>query len=156
MDTPYDDDVEAIAKDKGLSIDVARDRFIWVALQLGDAGPLRCFLLRGYVPPLRLRKWLGMMMLPEGAISLVPKIKQELRFRFDIKSRDRKRGPVKRKFKIARRNDQLATAVRSIIEMHGRGSYDAAIKTVASETGCSEQTVRDAYDKTRRGKRSAK
>ena len=156
MYTPYDDEIEAIAKDKGLSIDEARDGFIWVALRCGDSDPLMCFLLSGYVPDLWLRKWLGIMLAPEKVLTESDILKQELQFRFNIQSRNGKRGPVKSRFKIARRNDQLAAGVRFQIEMHGRGSYDAAIKTVASETGCSEQTVRDAYDKTRRGKRSAK
>jgi hypothetical protein len=152
MYTPYDDEIEAIAKDKGLSIDEARDGYIWMALRCGDANPIACFLLSGYVPGLGLRRCLGAMLAPEKALSG----SKLLQFRFDIKSRNGKRGPVKSKFKIARRNDQLAAAVRSLIEMYGPGSYDAAIKIVASASGLSEQTVRDAYDKTRQGKRSAK
>jgi hypothetical protein len=156
MHTPFDDEIEAIAKDKGLSIDDARDRFILDGLRCGDTDPLMCFLLSGYVPGLWVRKWLGVMLAPEKVLSESDILKQELQFRFNIQSRNGKRGPVKRKFKIARRNDQLAAAVRSIIEKHGRGFYDAAIKTVALDTGLNEQTVRDAYDETRRGKRSAK
>jgi hypothetical protein len=152
MGTPYDDEIDAIAKDKGLSIDEARDGYIMMALRCGDANPIACFLLSGYEPGLWLRRCLGAMLAPEKALS----DSKLLQFRFDIKSRNGKRGPVKSKFKKARRNDRLATAVRLLMDRYGPGSYDAAIKTVASETGLSEQTVRDAYDETRRGKRSAK
>lgn len=52
FDNPYDDDVRSFSQEFGLSLDDARDRFIWVALQSGDTGPLICFLIEGPKPPL--------------------------------------------------------------------------------------------------------
>ncbi len=40
IETPYDDDVRELARDFGLSLDQARDRFILSSLQMGEAGPL--------------------------------------------------------------------------------------------------------------------
>jgi hypothetical protein len=156
-DTPYDIEVDVFAKLYGLSIDQARDSFIWAGLQYGDEGPLVCFLARGYVPGLELLQNLALMMTPGEAL---PELKQELRFRLVMKARNGTSGPVKSRFNTARRNWQLAFLVRSHMKVHGRGSYDAAIKTVASKRGEKEQTVRDAYDslarKTRRGNKPAK
>jgi hypothetical protein len=39
-ETPFDDDVREWAQDLGLSLNQARDRFILVALQMGNAQPL--------------------------------------------------------------------------------------------------------------------
>lgn len=79
-------------------------------------------------------------------------------YRFQLKSRG-KPGPSRSKFGISLRNRRIATRVAELISRHGPGSYDAAIKTVADETGKGEQTIRDAYDRTRKsdqGKRSTK
>jgi hypothetical protein len=151
--TPYDFDVEALAKQNAWSIDKARDGFIYLGLQYGDVGPLFCFLVGGHVPGLELRQTLAVMLSPEAVWPDVHK--QKLRFRLIMKARNGKRGPVKSKFNNFLRNGKLALLVRSYMKVHGRGTYDAAIKTVASKCGEKEQTVRDAYDasarRTRRG-----
>jgi len=143
--TPYDDDVRELAHDFGLSLNRARDRFIWAALQMGDAGPLICFLLTGYVPGLAVRQQLALMMAPEGAPGSTP-------FRFEIKSRNGKRGPKRSNFPIGLRDRRLAKRVTDLIAKIGPGSYEAAIKQIADETGLGVQTVRDAYDP--RGKKT--
>lgn len=58
LETPYDDHVRELAHEFGLSLNQARDRFILLGLQMGDAGPLACFLLTGYVPRLAIRQHL--------------------------------------------------------------------------------------------------
>lgn len=42
IETPYDDDVRELARDFGLSLDQARDRFILSSLQMGEAGLRLC------------------------------------------------------------------------------------------------------------------
>src|ERR1700753_1196203 len=90
-ETPYDDEVRDIAREFSLSLNRARDRLIWAALQMGHTGPLVCFLLRGYVPGLAVRQHIAVMMprqegLPES-------IKEVVHYRFDINPRSGKRGP---------------------------------------------------------------
>jgi hypothetical protein len=149
--TPYDDNVTELAHELGLSLNTARDRFIWMALQHGDVGPLVCFFVLGYVPALWLRQQLAMMLMPEAG--LPETAKKELRFRLEIRARARRRGPRRSKFEIALRDRRLAKHVANLMNKIGPGSYLAAIKQVAEETGWGEQTVRDAYDK-RHGKKS--
>jgi len=67
-ETPYDDDVRDLARVKCVSLDRARDLFIYIALQMGELGPLICFLLRGYVPSLAIRQHIAMMMLGDDAM----------------------------------------------------------------------------------------
>ncbi len=90
-ETPYDDVVEEFMREEGWSLDQARDCVIWAGVQMGDTGPLICFLLRGYVPGLRVRQRLAMMLVDEQA--LPAKFKKDWRIRFEIKARDGKRGP---------------------------------------------------------------
>jgi hypothetical protein len=149
--TPYDDDVRELAHDFGLSLNRARDRLIWAGLQMGDAGPLCCFLLTGYVPGLAVRQHLALMMAPEEAIARTTR-RDALPFRFEIKSRAGKRGPKRSNFPIGLRDRRLAKRVADLIAKHGPGSYEAAIKQIADETGLGVQTVRDAYDP--RGKKT--
>jgi hypothetical protein len=152
-ETPYDDDVTELAREQGLSLNKARDKFIWIALQMGNIGPLVCFLLVGYVPGLALRHHLAMMLATEQDLPQVAK--RELRFRLEIKPRSVKRGPRQSSFEIALRNRKHAQRVAALIAKLGPGSYLSAIKTVAGKTGLSEKTIRNAYDHHRRqGKRS--
>jgi hypothetical protein len=146
IETPYDDDVRELARDFGLSLDRARDRFIWMGLQMGDPWPLVCFLLRGYVPGLAVRRHLALMMTPEEALAQTRFATDQLRYRFEIKSRTGKRGPKRSNLQIALRNRRLAKRVVDLIAKLGPGSYEAAIKQVADETRRGVQTVRDAYD----------
>jgi hypothetical protein len=144
-ETPFDDDVREWAQDLGLSLNQARDRFILVALQMGNAQPLSCFLLRGYVPCLAVRQHLALMVTPEEILAQT-RVKDQLRYRFEIKSRSGKRGPKRHNLAVALRNRRLAKRVADLIAKLGPGSYLAAIKQIASETRRGEQTVRDAYD----------
>jgi hypothetical protein len=145
-ETPYDDAVRELAQDFGLSLNRARDRFIWVGLQMGDAGPLSCFLLRGYVPGLAVLQVLALMMTREEALAQTTISKDRLRYRFEIKSRSGRRGPKRSNLPIALRNRRLGKRVSNLLETWGPGSYDAAIQQVADETRWGPQTVRDAYD----------
>jgi hypothetical protein len=151
IETPYDDDVRELAQEFGLSLDQTRDRFILAALRMGEAGPLICFLLRGYVPGLPVRHHIALIMadeegLPEG-------LRNTLNYHFDIKSRSGRRGPQRGKFETNLRRRKHGKLVKALMEKFGPGSYLAAIKQVAGESGLSEQTIRDAYDQ---GKRSSK
>jgi hypothetical protein len=146
-DTPYDEDVRDLAREKCLSLDRARDRFIWVALQMGEVGPLVCFLLRGYVPGLAVRQHVALMLVDSTSAS------DNVHYRLVVKSRGGKHGPRRSNFLIALRQRKYRKRVRELMEEFGRGSYLAAIKQVAGESGLSEQTIRDAYDQ---GKRSRK
>lgn len=155
IETPYDDYVRELAHEEGLSLNRARDRFIWVALQLGDVGPLTCFLLRGYVPGLAVRHHLALMMTPEEALAQTTIRNELLRFRFEIKSRTRKRGPKRSNLAIGLRDRRLAERVESLKAKHLPGTYEAVIRQIANETGLGVQTVRDAYDqRARQGKKS--
>jgi hypothetical protein len=154
IETPYDNDVRELAQDLGLSLNRARDRFIWVGLQMGDAGPLSVFLLRGYVPGLAVRHHLALMMTPEEALAQTTIGKDRLPFRFEIKSRTGKRGPKRSNFQKGLRDRRLAERVANQIAKHGPGSYAAAIQQIAGETGKGVQTIRDAYDP--RGKKATK
>jgi hypothetical protein len=143
-ETPYDDQVRELAQEFGLSLNRARDRFIWVALQMGDAWPLSVFLLKGYVPGLAVRRHLALMMTPKEALAQTRFTTDQLTYRFEIKSRTGKRGPKRSKFPIALRNRRLAKRVADFIAKQGPGSYEAAIQTVADETHWGVQTIRDA------------
>lgn len=153
IETPYDGEVREFAREFGLSLDRARDRFIWVALQMGEAAPLVCFLLRGYVPGLPVRHHIALMMtheegLPEG-------LRKTLNYRFEIKSRNGRRGPKRSNFYIALRKPKHRKLVEGLMEKLGKGSYLTAIKQVADKSRFSEQTIRDAYDQGH-GKKSSK
>jgi hypothetical protein len=152
IETPYDDDVRELAHDFGLSLNHARDRFIWVGLQMRDVGPLICFLLMGYVPGLTLRQNLALMMEPEEALAQTSIRKELLRFRFEIKSRTGKRGPKRSNLEVGLRDRRIAKRVRNLMAKIGSGSYEAAIRQIADETNLGVQTVRDAYDE--RGKKT--
>lgn len=154
VETPYDDDVRELAQDLGLSLNRARDRFIWAGLQMGDAGPLSVFLLRGYVPGLAVRHHLALMMQPEEALAQTRFTTDQLRYRFEIKSRTGKRGPKRSNFPIKLRDRRLAKRVVDLFEKLGPGSYEAAIKQIADESRKGVQTIRDAYDP--RGKKATK
>jgi hypothetical protein len=147
-DTPYDSDIAELADELDLPIDTIRDRFILLALDKGDPGPLCCFLIRGYVPGLAVRQRIGLMIAPEEALKQLHKRPP---YRFEIKSP--KRGPHNSTFNKMIRDRKLAKYVANLVAMWGPGTYDAAIKTVANHTGFGQQTVRDAYDA---GKRSSK
>jgi hypothetical protein len=153
-ETPYDGQVRELAQEFGLSLNRARDRFIWLGLQMGDAGPLSCFLLRGYVPGSPVRQHLALMMTSEEALAQTRFTTDQLRYRFEIKSRTGKRGPKRSNLQIGLRNRRLAKRVVDLIAEIGPGSYEAAIKQVADETHWGPQTVRDAYDG--QGKKTAK
>jgi hypothetical protein len=155
-ETPYDDDVSDLARVKCVSLDRARDMFIYIALQMGEPGPLICFLLRGYVPGLAIRQHIAMMMLDDEATQQDDFPKEVLRkvlCRFEIKARSGKRGPKRGNFRISVRNYKYRKQVQELIAKLGRGSYLAAITKVAEETGLSEQSIRHAYDQ---GTRSSK
>jgi hypothetical protein len=143
-ETPYDDDVRELARENGLSLNRARDGFIWAGLQMGDVGPLVCFLLSGYMPGLALRHHLASMIAAKQ--SLPESVRRKLCFRFEIRSCTGKRGPRRSNFAIGLRNRQLAKRVKDLMAEFGAGSYEAAIKQVADETGWGKQTVRDSYD----------
>ena len=153
-ETPYDEDVREFARDFGLSLNQTRDRFIWAGLQMGDVGPLVCFLLRGYVPGLTVRHILAFMMTSEEALAQTTIKKELLRFRFEIKSRTGKHGPKRSHFEINLRNRRTAKRVKDLMAKIGPGSYEAAIKQIADETGLGVQTVRDSYDESH-GKKTA-
>jgi hypothetical protein len=121
---------------------------------MGDASPLACFLLVGYVPGLAVRQYLALMMAPEEAIARTTR-SGALPFRLEVRSRAGKRGPKRSNFPIGLRDRRLAKRVADLIAKHGPGSYEAAIKQIADETGLGVQTVRDAYDPhAPRGKRT--
>jgi len=155
LETPYDEEISDWALEKGLSLDQARDRFIFAALEMGDVAPLCCFLLRGYVPALAVRQHIGLMLAREQ--SLADSIRARVHYRLEIKPRLLRRGPRRDKFEVALRNRRLGRRMAKLIEEIGPGSYLSAAKTVSAETGWSEQTVRDAYDdQPAKGKRSTK
>ena len=144
IETPYDDDVRDLAQENGLSLNQARDFFIWIALQRGDVDPLIGFLGEGDLPGLVIRQLIALMMLPdEGLSEELRKEVAQCNYRFEIKSRSGKR---RGSFRTELRNVKYAKRVAELINKHGRGSYDAAIKKVATETGVSDQTIRKAYD----------
>src|SRR5262245_53419956 len=153
-DTPYDGDVKEWAREKGWTLDKARDQLIWAGLQMGDVGPLVCFLIQGHVPTLYLRQHIGLMLGPDQALS--ERLRKDVPFLLEIKSRTGKRGPKRRSFEVALRNRRIAKSVEKLMAQIGPGSYDAAIKQVAAETQRGEQTVRDAYDQHRHGTKSRK
>jgi len=117
--------VEEWAREKGWTLDEARDRVIWVGLQMGDVGPLVCFLVQGYVPTLHVRQYLGLMFAPDQALS--ERLRKDLPFRLVVKSRSGKRGPNRSNFVIALRNRRIAKSVETLMGQIGSGSYDAAI-----------------------------
>jgi hypothetical protein len=151
IETPYDDDVRELARDFGLSLDQTRDRFILSALQMGDAGPLICFLLEEYVPGLEVRQHIALMMTNEEA--LPEALRQTVRYRFEIKPRSGKPGPKRGHFWKQLRDRNHRKRVKELMEKLGPGSYLAAIKQVAGETGLSEQTIRHAYDQARKSRK---
>lgn len=84
------------------------------------------------------------MVMPEEALARFTT--DQLSYRFEIKSRTGKRGPKRSNLPIALRDRRLAKRVANLIAKIGPGSYEAAIKQIADETGWGVQTVRDAYD----------
>jgi len=154
MLSPYDDDIENMARERGWSEDEARDRFIWTALHFGDVAPLCYFLLQGLVPAVYVRELLALMLTPELAggptdfREVAERLKfQDVPFRLEIKSRTGRRGPKSNNFNVAWRNWHIAQDVEKLMKEHGPGSYDAAIKQVAAKKRLTERTVRDAYDR---------
>lgn len=145
IDTPHDDDVREFQQELGLSLDQTRDRFIVAALQMGEVGPLVCFLAMGYVPGLAVRQHVALMMLPNEGVP--PTRRQPLKYRFEIKSRSGKRGPRRGNFFKDLRNRKYANRVKELMEKRGPGTYDAAISEIALDTGFSKPTIRKAYDK---------
>ena len=151
IETPYDDDVRELARDFGLSLDQTRDRFILSSLQMGEAGPLICFLLNGYVPGLEVRQHIALMITDEEA--LPEALRETVRYRLEIKPRGGKPGPKRGGFWKQLRNRKHSKRVKDLMERLGPGSYLAAIKQVSDETGLSEQTIRHAYDQGRKSRK---
>jgi hypothetical protein len=137
--------VREFQQELGLSLDRTRDRFIWAALLMGEVGPLVCFLAMGYVPGLAVRQHVALMMLPNEGVP--PTRRQPLEYRFEIKSRSGKRGPRRGSFFKWLRDRKCAERVKELMKGYGPGSYDAAVRQIALDTGLSKPTIRNAYDK---------
>jgi len=148
---PYEDVANEVAREADIPLSEARDRVITAFLRYGEVGPLVCFLIAGHVPALEVRHSIAVMLAPDHA--LTEDLMKRCPYRLVAKARSGERRP-KINLDILLRDRRLAKLVAELLKKFGRGSYDAAIKQVAADTGLGEETIRAAYDK-RHANRSA-
>jgi hypothetical protein len=142
-DNPFDSRAEWKARTEGWPIERGRDYVILEGLRMGDPDPLAHFLLYGHIPGVNTRRFLARMLHPISAPeseAVVP---------FALVPKSRRPGKRPRKLERIERDRLLQENVARAIAELGRGSYEAVVKTVAEKTAIGEQTVRDAYDRTR-------
>src|SRR5262245_17297704 len=144
MTDVWDIEAKFLARVHGLPLDQCREVVIFKWMNEGDLRPLRAALLRGELLGPVIQQYLGVMLLRDD---------EEFCFIDDSVGRKtshelivRKRGPGRAyNPENFMRDINLSVNVR-VLKRFGR-SVEEAIAEVAREKGCSEGTVKQAYQK---------
>jgi hypothetical protein len=148
MTDVWDTEAELLASANGLPLEECREAVIlkWM-LEGGDLRPLRAALLRGDMLGQVIQQYLGAMLLDDNEEFYLiddQTVGQKTSHQLIV----RKRGPGRAlKPENFVRDLKLSADVRVKIRLGLSESVEEAIAEVAREKGCSEGTVKQAYQK---------
>jgi hypothetical protein len=141
---PWQTEAEILAKLAECSLADATDNVIIRWLEAGDTRPLASALMTGHVPSDLVRRYLGLMLDPDGSTLDEDSGEELVPYRLDAVARSGK-GGNSIKPEILPRDLLAATAVKQA--MTAGETYEIAVVEIAKKMGVGEDTLKKAYSK---------